>query len=552
MLTKSVCLLVTVYLISQTTSKLLEYNLKLNQLPEAKTNLIFLDENYSIYDIRAFQQKYFTITIHIGLPSQEFEFVLDTSSSLSWVGEISATKGMAKRTKYDPKMSLHFSKSNQIKNFRYEAAMLSGYIFNDLVSLSNEIISKEIRTMKLLAINKVINENFAFDGILGLARSYGEEEPGFSLMNYLGEQNLIKKKVFSIKSIDDENGKFYVGDYHTDFQYDYAKCKTIDSEKNKNLWTCKLAYLVSHLNDVTKEIFNEKSFAINQEVIIDSNGLGIIAPLSAFEYFEKNYFINLYKQKCEKNASNYFVEILCPARIKLDDLPTLYLVVDGYGFKISAKNLFVGHLTTGEFELIFAVTFGETNHWIAGQSLFNENHILFDMEKGLVAFSKNYSDFNKFIDEKEKEEREKKEKEEREKKEKEEREKKEKEEREKKEKEEREKKEKEEREKKEKEEREKKDREEREKRDREEREKKDREEREKKEKDEKEKKEKDEKEKKETDEMENGSSDYTAVIVIGILVFIVVIIGIVVFCFIRRKKLTQQHSGALELNNNLI
>jgi hypothetical protein len=71
----------------------------------------------------------------------------------------------------------------------------------------------------------------------------------------LYDQGVINKQIFSFKPVSDEKGKFYIGEYHSDFNKDYAKCNIYDNgvSVTKLQWICRLAYIVT--GDISKESF---------------------------------------------------------------------------------------------------------------------------------------------------------------------------------------------------------------------------------------------------------------------------------------------------------
>jgi hypothetical protein len=215
----------------------------------------------------------------------------------------------------------------------------------------------------------------------------------------LYDQGVINKQIFSFKPVSDEKGKFYIGEYHSDFNKDYAKCNIYDKGNNiaKLQWACRLAYIVT--GDISKESFLTNAYSQYQDFIIDSGSAVIIAPSDSLSYFTNNLLKGaIEKGECHKYSYQSFKTFICTL-LDVDALPPVYFVLNGYGIKISAKYLFVQGYASDKlsFNIIFK---DDMEFWLIGQPLFYENHILFDNENNLVAFSGEFKDFTEFTSDK--------------------------------------------------------------------------------------------------------------------------------------------------------
>jgi hypothetical protein len=318
-----------------------------------------------------------------------------------WVGEKTAT-GLDSRTKYDPRISKHFSTEGKEFELTYGAGRAKGYLFTDVISLSEDFTN--LQTFQMLAATEFnTHQILGFDGIIGLTRPFkwAEEQTEYCFIKHLYSQKLIKHKVFSFKSIGDDRGKFYIGNYPSDFSNNnYGKCELFNGPSSLQLWSCNLNHFL--IGEYNKETFNDKALVVEQEMIIDSGGHTILAPDSALQYFENNYVRHLYEQACTKNET-MGISFICPTSIDFMKLPPLSFYFNGSAMKISAKHLFMQHETIAN-KYLFVVTFYKgLNYWLAGQPIFYENHILFDMENEIIAFTetnneKELSELNEDID----------------------------------------------------------------------------------------------------------------------------------------------------------
>jgi hypothetical protein len=367
------------------------------------TNSIYLEDEYLARDIFRNGGARYLIKLNIGSPSQSFQVYLDTGSFITWVFVGDKKDGIDDKSdesirKYDPSVSKYFSKSNERKKFRVNGTFLriEGYVLDDVISLGDNPSQK---TTKIVGANPpsfAVQGMIPFDGRIGLGRNYEHKESecnsDYSIIKSLFDQKLINKQVFSFKPINQDKGKFYLGDIHTDFSKDFAKCNIFNGQANM-LWACRLSHTLIGDN-ITKDNFWSKANKHYEEFIIDSSQEFCNAPLTAYKYFEKNILGDLLASgKCEKKSNIFQDYITCSEDLKVDDLPPVYFVLNGYALKISAKYLFKnGSKFKGK--LVFGIVFKKgLDNWVMGQPLFYENHILFDHEKNLIAFSGEYKDF---------------------------------------------------------------------------------------------------------------------------------------------------------------
>jgi hypothetical protein len=384
--------ILVIFILQHTFPYPLEFDISLKLSSTTNKHNIYLEQDEETYlenDIlRLKEDKHYILNIKIGQPSQNFELVLDTGSCMTWLGENSAS-GLNHRKKYNTEISKYFLTDKEPYSLEYDAGEVTGYLFKDVISLDGVVTSTGQR-MKLLAVTGVsMQGQVSFDGVIGLARIYDEDEydckPEFSFITYLLDVGVISHEVFSFKSFDEDKGKLYVGDYHTDFNGDYKICKVISSEDDPFLWTCRLTHLIT--GDYTESAFDDKALRLTDEFTIDSGSPIIDAPFSALEYFEKTYAEHLYKQGCEKVVKRKFIFFLCPDDLSFDQIPSVYFFFDNSNFlKISPKYLFIPHSVKKNKYQFVIFFYKASEFWVAGQPIFYENHILFDMEKQLIAF----------------------------------------------------------------------------------------------------------------------------------------------------------------------
>jgi cathepsin D len=382
-------LLLPIFLFTTITSAPLEFDVTIKEQKQPEHNIYLADE----FNLTRAISYLYTINLYVGYPNQQkFEAVLDTGSFVTWIVDKSDNgeeyKGM---TKYDHTKSSSYVPLNQPYEIEYAKGKLSGYLFKDFVSLTSGKFNMDF--FKLLATTERVGFGIQdYNGLIGLGKDYRSHEKKFSIINYLKEENKIDRNVFSLKSLNEERGKFYLGDFHSDFSAEksFAKCKAFNGGNNGEFWTCRLSYML--IGETNETNFNKDAVKLYEYAVIDSGSSLIRAPLSALPSF-KEYFKDLVENQKECFwLEDNDISIGCSMEIDLDALPPVYLVLNGFGLKMTAKHLFINF----RLNYYFVIRFSDTDHWLIGQPLFKSFHVLFNIEENYVGFQGEYKDFSKF------------------------------------------------------------------------------------------------------------------------------------------------------------
>jgi hypothetical protein len=248
----SVITLTLIYICTYTCATPLEFDMdiKHNEIDKQyPTNSIYLEDEHLARDIFRNGAALYLIKLNIGSPSQSFQVSLDTGSFITWVFDKEVKDGGGNKleeiiTKYDPSVSEYFSKSNERKEIEYGASFnVEGYLFNDVISFDDNPSQKTMKIVGATTLSSYLQRTIPFNGRIGLGRNYQHMESDcnsdYSIIKSLFDQKLINKQVFSFKPINQDKGKFYLGDIHTDFSKDFAKCNIFNGQANM-LWACKL------------------------------------------------------------------------------------------------------------------------------------------------------------------------------------------------------------------------------------------------------------------------------------------------------------------------
>jgi hypothetical protein len=277
----------------------LEYNLQIHSKTINNPLHIYL-ENYNLSKISSL---IYTIQLSIGNPQQTFNLVLDTGSFLIWVPDSIVGNRIFKNTYNSTN-----TKSDETKDIEYDSGKIRGYIVSDTVSLSSNILTN--KTIKFLSIFKgKFRHKVDFDGIIGLAQDYsGELGNEYSLIQYLFDNKVIYKRIFSFKPVDAVSGKFYLGDFHENFTNKFAKCNS-NELKNFGLWACKLTNV--YIGEISKDKIKANEFEFNNHAFIDTGATMMVGPEAALRVFKELLRDEFDKSICQQNSIRTMTEIKC-------------------------------------------------------------------------------------------------------------------------------------------------------------------------------------------------------------------------------------------------
>jgi saccharopepsin len=381
------------------TFSLIEFDMKIKERNDntATNQLIYLESNYTEHEITRLKDFIYSIPLCIGLPKQCFQSILDTGSFVTWVPDITyEKKHFDGKTKYNPYSSKLSKPTTETQTIVYGSGIVKGYVVEDVISFSTEQYNT---TLKFLSITEAKFENpIEFDGLIGLGRDYNNKYGwSFSIIEYLYDNLAISNMMFSFKTLDQITGKFYIGGPHPDFNnVDFARCNIFRIGSGHRLWGCRLSYVL--IGETTKMNFWTNAHAFYEQAIIDSGSSIILAPYSALNVFDKLFEKYLEIGLCMIGTTDERIyTIYCSMKVDIHKLPAIYLVLNGYGLKLQTKDLFHRNMSIGKYT--FNIEFdSKRSDWIIGQTIFNNYHVLFNMDENYVGFAGSYDDFTEFTD----------------------------------------------------------------------------------------------------------------------------------------------------------
>ena len=320
--------------------------------------------------IKLISNNLFIAKIKLGSSEQEFNLILDTGSSMTWVPMLNSKDLYRIQHHYDPKNSTSSKKLKETFNIKYGSGSCEGNFYTDKMKY---IKDKEFDIDFGVAKATDFPVDGA-DGIIGLSRLY--EDNSKSFIHMLCRGRITTSKIFSFKlglNLSENSGKFYIGK-HDDFnKNNVATCEMINSNYyEKNLWACEMTSFSIINYDKTIKLRAKKKIS----VIFDSGTNVIFLPLSYLEDIQSD----LSKMNCqakkifgERGSINY--QLVC---LK-DTLPDFNFVIGGHTFILPGEYFFYYYNDYSISKIIFqdSIQFGD-NLFIIGSPFFMLFHILFD------------------------------------------------------------------------------------------------------------------------------------------------------------------------------
>jgi hypothetical protein len=348
----------------------------------SKSNLLVLNTSVVLPGLDIYK-----IELQLGNPPQTFSFLYDVGHFESIIPGVNCTKCDKRNLFNESSSSTYKPNGTEYTDIDYIISKVHGYLATDFMFIPKTNISTNI--------NFVIYDDFTnefginFDGVLGLEHNYKRSSIAMnsSLIDLLHKEGKISKRIVTQKIHNSSNGQLIIGDLSEEI-YDnlknYSTC-ALNSEMDSK-WNCALQKLF--LGDNTNDSFTLGTNNRNYEYTFFSTiNNFIIASNSSLEYFNSTYFGNSTKDgKCRITLlNNYYVFKCKKASFNLSHFQDLNIVIDGFGYKIYAKDLFVS--VSSDKDIQFLIYFKQdTSDWILGQPLLKNYQIVFDGETDVVGF----------------------------------------------------------------------------------------------------------------------------------------------------------------------
>ena len=304
----------------------------------------------------------FIAKIKIGSQKQIFNLLLDTGSSILWVGRNTCGGNNKIINKFNPSTSSTAKQTIDTFSIQYGSGSCSGYYYLDnIVYISDKDFAMKFGVAD--TANFIVDQ---CDGIIGLSKEYKYNE--LSFIHMLKEKEITDSLSFSVKFDSDIikpniEGTMYIGK-HDDFSKSETISLSLVTFSTANIfWACTL----NSFGFQNSDNYIYKNYDIN--IIFDTGTNSIILP---FEYLE-GIISDLAKFNCQVVQVGSVYQIMLQSVSNLPDLIFKFgrhtLTIPGsYGFYRSSSGIYS------------FVIFQQSEVFIMGSPFFFVFHTLFDSE----------------------------------------------------------------------------------------------------------------------------------------------------------------------------
>jgi hypothetical protein len=354
---------------------------------------------------RVYNKNYYTITLKIGNPPEEYELQLDTSTSTSWISSHRCKNCIMARRLYDPEDSRTSSPTDTFLKIEDEDGDVEGYQAADDFLLG----TYKLKQFSFVLVTKLA-DNFMdhHQGKLGLGfGNHFLKNEEFNFLERLKQNSLIKKKIFTISTINDKKGMLFIGDVPGKEYKTF--CNVTETEElddtYKESWVCEMSHVGVFEKD--KGMFNKikmyEELKNNKLVSFDSAYDYIAVPISEKDAIENILSkANLECKSAKKSKNNKLtndlrhrirdeeITITCKTteeELKNKNMAISFLLQD-FAYSIPLENLFVKTEKEERMEMLIKYIDDEHAIWTLGYPFFNQFLMIFNMEDKHVGMKK--------------------------------------------------------------------------------------------------------------------------------------------------------------------
>ncbi len=363
--------------------------------------------NFTIehFQSKVYNKNYYTITLKIGTPEEEYDLQVDTSTATTWIPSSRCKNCILAHRLYDPEDSRTSSPTDILIELEDEDGNVEGYQTADNIRLG----SYKLKQFGFVEVTKVA-DNFKdhYQGKLGLGfKSHSLINDEFNFLEKFKRHNLIRKKIFTINSINNKKGMLFIGDVPGKHYTNY--CNVTDTEDlddmYKESWVCKMTHV--GMFDREKGIFNKIKFYSelkdNKLVSFDSAYDYIAAPISEKETIQKilnkaNLFCREAKKSNNMKLANDFrhrireeeISIICKTTEKelIDKNMAVSFIIQDFSYSLPLESLFEKGGKENEMNFLIKYIDDEKAIWTFGYPFLSQFLMIFNMEDKHVGMKK--------------------------------------------------------------------------------------------------------------------------------------------------------------------
>ena len=366
-----------------------------------------LTSNFTIeqYKNRVYNKNYYTITLKIGNPPEEYELQLDTSTSTSWISSNRCKNCILARRLYDPEDSRTSSPTDKFLKIEDEDGDVEGYQAADDFTLG----TYKLKQFSFVEVTKLA-DNFMdhHQGKLGLGYgNYFLKNEEFNFLERLTKNSLIKKKIFTISTINDKKGMLFIGDVPGKEYKTFCNItETAELDDTyKESWVCEMSHvgIFDKEKGMYKKIKMYEELKNNKLVSFDSAYDYIAVPISEKEVIENILSKANLECKSSKKTNNMKLSNDLRHRIREEEMTitckttkeelknknmAISFLLQDFAYSLPLENLFVESEKKGRMDMLIKYIDDENAIWTLGYPFFEQFLMIFNMEDKHVGMKK--------------------------------------------------------------------------------------------------------------------------------------------------------------------
>ncbi|XP_006042187.3 pregnancy-associated glycoprotein 2-like [Bubalus bubalis] len=329
-----------------------------------------LDHKFSSHPLRKILNMAYVINITIGTPPQEFQVIIDTSSSDLWVSSIYCqSASCCKHLRYNPKASSSFqSGDGKHINLRYGCGRITGVLATDTVRIGRLIAKSQTFVLSMNQLSGAL-EHASYDGMMGLAHPSLAIHGTTPIFDNLNKNRIISEPGFAffISSWPQKSSLLMLGG--VDHAYHKGALKWVPVTQ-AHLWQI----AVNHIS-------------MNKKVIASSGGCQAILDVgSSFLFGPTDIVRSIQRSINPSPIQNEHQLILCNSTMTL---PPVIFTINGMDFPMSHKY----YIQKVSKDICFISFHGGTEYispsetWVLGDIFLRAYFTVFDRNKNKIGLA---------------------------------------------------------------------------------------------------------------------------------------------------------------------
>ena len=215
-----------------------------------------------------------------------------------------------------------------------------------------------------------------------------DSEKSCDFIDILHDNQLISSKVIELEFETGNEDKITLNlnPKVDDFTFCDVSSHSLDSDDfYSEGWICYLSHIIA--GSTKNDLIWNNTKEVNSKVVFDSRTKYVYIPKDNMKYIKKAW--KIIPEECkiihELNSDEKYYTCGRDLKSRISQLPSLYFIIDGYGFRLEASDLFEdnGKNLTG---LIRFFNDEDIDFFILGMPFLKEHNTVFDYENARIGF----------------------------------------------------------------------------------------------------------------------------------------------------------------------